>query len=84
MAPEPEVPQTPVEIKPSFKERMVLRSSKMSENLETKMPKAHAKGTYVFNYLSEVWQETFPSATDNVKTKITQRRERAKLIKDLQ
>lgn len=52
-----------------------------SLHFETKYPKAHEKTSYYYNYLVEVWAETFPNEKAKAKTKIDDRKERAKVIK---
>lgn len=52
-----------------------------SQKFQTKYPKAHEKTSYYFNYLTEVWGETFPNEKAKAKTKIDDRKERAKVIK---
>jgi hypothetical protein len=49
-----------------------------------KYPAAHLKANKAFDYISEVWKETFPNSKAIAKTKIDDRKERAKLLKDLE
>lgn len=44
----------------------------------------HKKANYAFDYVSEVWKETFPNNKEVAKTKIDDRKERAKLLKELE
>lgn len=44
----------------------------------------HKKTSYCYSYLREVWQETFPNEKEKAKTKIDERKERARIAKEYQ
>lgn len=56
----------------------------MNLKFATKYPKAAKKTSTAVNYISEVWKETFPKNQEVAKSKIDERRERAKLAKELE
>lgn len=56
----------------------------MGESFENKFPKASQKTSACFAYVKEVWQETFPDEKGAVKTKMDERRERARVAKEHQ
>lgn len=70
--------------KVSMKERLQTKVSSIDENFGTKYPNAHKKVSEFGDYFSEVWKETFPDNQKIAKTKIDQRKERAKMVKDLE
>jgi hypothetical protein len=49
-----------------------------------KYPDAHLKANKAFDYFSEVWKETFPNSKAIAKSKIDDRKERAKVLKELE
>lgn len=67
-----------------YKERVQAKCSSINESFGKKFPAAHAKTNYCFNYLTEVWEETFPSGKSIASTKIEKRKERAKFIRELE
>lgn len=68
----------------SLKQKVAAKCTDVNEKLGVKYPTAHKKASYYFDYCSEVWKETFPNNKVQAKTKIDDRRERAKMVKDLE
>ena len=79
--PEPEKEKV---IKLSLKQKIQLKASEINQKFSIKYPKAAKKTSTAVNYISEVWKETFPKNQDIAKSKIDERRERAKLAKELE
>jgi hypothetical protein len=70
--------------KVSFKEKCKLYIGGVNEKLGVKYPNAHKKAENAFVYFAEVWRETFPNNKENAKAKIDDRKERAKILKDME
>jgi hypothetical protein len=68
----------------SLKEKVKLYASGVNEKLGVKYPSVHKNVNYYYDYVSEVWQETFPNNKEIAKTKIDERKERAKLLKEIE
>lgn len=49
-----------------------------------KYPDAHGKANKAFDYFTEVWKETFPNSKAIARSKIDERKERAKVLKELE
>lgn len=49
-----------------------------------KYPSAHTKVNNACSLFTEVWKETFPNSKAIAKTKMDDRKERAKMVKDLE
>jgi len=86
---DPEVEKITEEIvKVGLKQRLTNKFSetaaKFNSKIEGRFPKAHAKSAYYFNYVSEVWEETFPKEHKRAISKIEARKERARLAKELE
>lgn len=56
----------------------------MNSNFGEKYPGMHEKMSKTFSYCSDVWQETFPQNQAKAKKKLDQRKERARLAKELE
>lgn len=67
-----------------MKERCKLYIGGVNEKLGVKYPSAHKKCSNAYDYVSEVWKETFPNNKEVAKSKIDDRKERAKILKDLE
>jgi len=67
-----------------MKQKIQLKASEINLKYAAKYPKAAKKTSVAVNYISEVWKETFPKNQEVAKTKIDERRERAKLAKELE
>jgi hypothetical protein len=67
-----------------LKERVRLYASGVNEKLGVKYPSVHVKVNYYYDYVSEVWKETFPNNKEIAKSKIDDRKERAKLLKEIE
>ena len=78
----------PKEPKLSLTQRVKLniveKSQSVNTKFEAKFPSAHKKTTYYANYMKEVWNETFPNDKAKAKTKIDERKERARVLKEHQ
>jgi hypothetical protein len=56
----------------------------VNESFGEKFPAAHAKTNACASYMSEVWAETFPQHKSKAHEKMEKRKERAKLVKELE
>lgn len=68
----------------TIKQRFVEKASGVNEKFGAKYPDAHKKANKYFNTLSDVWKETFPNSKEIAKTKMDDRKERAKIVKELE
>lgn len=67
-----------------MKQKIQLKTSEINQKFASKYPKAAKKTSTAVNYIGEVWRETFPKNQEVAKSKIEERRERAKLAKELE
>ena len=67
-----------------MKQKVNLIASGVNEKLGVKYPTLYKKANYAFDYCSEVWKETFPKNKEEAKNKIEDRKQRAKVVKDLE
>jgi hypothetical protein len=56
----------------------------MNKNFSEKFPKTHSSTSSAFNYLKDIWVETFPNEERKVKTRLEKRKEAAKLEKEME
>lgn len=66
----------------SFGQRVKDRCATLSTSIETKFPRVHRSTTSCVTYMKDVWNETFPNERKQVKSKMDDRKERARVAKE--
>lgn len=54
----------------------------INSGFEAKFPRVHSKTSSYVSYISDVWRETFPNERNQVKSKMDDRKERARIAKE--
>jgi hypothetical protein len=53
-----------------MKESIGEKKSNLNNSISSKFPRVHSKTSSAFNYIKDVWEETFPNEDEKVKKKL--------------